>query len=98
MGLYRHPGTPAEHLPGLLADGVGTGHRDHSHGDGRGGEASLLEVFSRPRTDSGGNAAGLTLEKGAGARVRSPDGSPGGAPAAGQGCIAEAPPREGTRF
>ena len=42
MGLYRHPGTTAEHLPGLLADGVGTGHRHHSHGDGRGGEASLL--------------------------------------------------------
>ena len=38
MGLYCHSGTPAEHLPGLLADGVGTGDRDYSHGDGGGGE------------------------------------------------------------
>lgn len=42
MGLYCHSGTTAKYLPGLLADGVGTGNCDYSHGDGGGGEDSLL--------------------------------------------------------
>lgn len=42
VGLYCHPGPAAEYLSGLLADGVGAGNCDHSHGDSRGGEYSVF--------------------------------------------------------
>lgn len=44
MGLYCHSGTTAKYLPRFLADGVGTGDRDYSHGDGGGGEDSFLSL------------------------------------------------------
>lgn len=46
MGLYCHTGTITKYLPGLLADGVGTGNRNYSNGDSGRGEYSVLSVLS----------------------------------------------------
>lgn len=40
MALHSHPGTPATHVPRLLADGVGAGSKCDCHGHRRGGKGN----------------------------------------------------------